>query len=171
MTCSPLSLCLYRVWWLWAVPAEIRGLGCWMEARGSSFFLWMLSLIMNECNSGKCAPWTVEETPKSSRAPEGICLWQTTSPARGMEPADQWVPLIKRVKAWSYPPASWSFQAPSVCFWFPIRKERSMRSDAAGSLTAYTLLYMIYCSTWRHMLDTKGRKRIFTAVSSSNIPL
>ena len=97
---------------LWAVPAEIRGLGCWMEARGTSFFFfffhWMLSLIMNECNSEKCAPWTAEETPKSSGAPEGICLWQTTSPARGTEPADHSVPLIKRVKARCYAPASWS---------------------------------------------------------------
>lgn len=54
-----------------------------MEERGSSSgggFPPMGGLIMNECNSGKCAPWTAEETPKPSRAPEGIGLWQTTSP-------------------------------------------------------------------------------------------
>lgn len=63
-----------------SVPAEIRGQGSWMGARGSPLSLWMLSLIMNEHNSGKCAPRRVEETPESSKAPEGICLWQTTSP-------------------------------------------------------------------------------------------
>lgn len=152
---------------LWAVPPEIRGLGCWMEARGSSFLLWMLSLIMNECDSGKCAPWTAEETSKSCRAPEGICLWQTTSPARGTDTADQWVPLIKRVKAWSYPPASWSFCP--VSYFQSEGRKRSMRSAAAGNLSAYALSCMNYCLTLSRILCTKWWKRIFTAVLSSNI--
>lgn len=69
------------------------------------FFLWMLSPIMNECNSGKCAPRTVKETRKSSGAPEGICLWQTTSHCE--ENAAHWVPVLKRVKAWAHVPAPW----------------------------------------------------------------
>lgn len=125
---------------LWAVPAEIRGLGSWKETRGSSFLPVMLSLIMNECDSGKCAPWTAEETPKSCRAPEGICLWQTTSPARGTQPVDQWVPLIK---GWRRDPAPSGIMKLLSCFLFPMWKERSLRSAAVGHLSACATSNMI----------------------------
>lgn len=120
MKCYLLCHCAFITgrYLMWA-PAFIshcgpsqRRLGAWAaewRQEAPFFFLWMLSLTMNECNSGKCAPWTEEETPKSSRAPEGICLWQMTSPTRGVEPADHRVPPIKRVQAWSHAPASWSF--------------------------------------------------------------
>lgn len=123
------SLCLYyRGRCLMWVPAFLshcrlshQRLEAWAaewrrEAPLFLFFfslLWMLSLIMNECNSGKCASWTVKETPKSSRAPEGICLWQTTSPRE--ENRARWVPQIKRLKARAYAPPSRRF---FLLLWF-----------------------------------------------------
>lgn len=85
---------------LWAVPAQIRGLGCWMEKRGSSFFssgcfhsLWMNVILGNAPHEQWRKPLNPAELLRES-------VFDKRLP--------QWVPLIKRVKAWSYPPALWS---------------------------------------------------------------
>lgn len=105
-------------------PSQQR-LGAWAAEwrRGAALFSFFFLPPPSGCFHsswmsvilGIVPPWTVEETPKSSRAPEGICLWQTTSPVRGTKPMDQWVPLIKKKKKCKKGgegvilPTSWSF--------------------------------------------------------------
>lgn len=91
---------------LWAVPAEIRGLGCWMETRGSSFFssgcfhsLWMNVTLGNVPHEQRREPLN----------PEGICLWQTTSPASASNKTGEGVILSS---------SAVTLLAPSGHFWF-----------------------------------------------------
>lgn len=124
----------------------------------------MLSLIMNECNSWKCAPWTEEETPKSSRAPEGIRLWQTTSPVSAS---------TKKGEGVIFSPGITELLGPSGRFWFPNSEKRSMSSDAAGYLSAFSTFITYctqrsvrgYCRLWQWRIMIK--QTVFKALAHS----
>lgn len=148
---------------LWAVPAEIRGLGYWMEARGTSFFpsgcfhsSWMSVILGNVAHEQRRKP------PTSSRAPESICLWQTThegSRARGSVSASN-----KKGEGVILSAGIMKLLVPSVLLLISIWKERSMTSDAAGNLSAYALLCMIYCSTLIYTVNKVMKEDICSCV-------
>lgn len=154
-------------------PSQQR-LGAWAaewRREAPLFSLWMLSLIMNECNSGKRAPWTAEETSKSSRAPEGIRLWQTTSPRVGNGACGSLSASNKKGEGVILCASIMKLLAPSVCFLISIHRERSIRSDAAGNLSPRALLYIMSLHIHsRCILYTERWRRIVTGVSINNIP-
>lgn len=98
MKCYPLWWRLYHPGWclMWGPgflshcrPSQQRlGAKSAEWKRGAALFFFHYGCFHSSWirgNSWKGAPWPLEETPKSRRAPEGICLWQTTSPMRGVD--------------------------------------------------------------------------------------
>lgn len=105
--------------------------------------------------------------PKSSRVPEGLYLWQTTSPMWGTEPADQQVHLIRTQKTWSCLPAS---DTPCMCFisgqmectedgkWFTHQNETLVPHCNHLTVENYCKTNCFYASSRFHSQKVKHQK-------------
>lgn len=128
---------------LWAVLAEIRGPGSWMEGRGSSSgggsfppmddSLWMSVILGNVPREQMRKPLNPAELLRGSVFDKRLPPWS----------ASLRVLLIKRVKARSCLQTSWSSVFGFQC-------------SLGSSLSAPALSYVIYSSSLSLLLYTKG---------------